>query len=85
MAMHCRVEPGNSGTFAVILNELLAFVVLFPGLEETRVSHFRAGQWAVVCKFCHAAARQQFTSSPEYRRYLRLWRNLAACAVGDRL
>jgi hypothetical protein len=78
MAMHCRVEPENSGTFAVILHELLAFVVLFPGLEETRVSHFRADQWAVVCKFCHAAARQRFTSSPEYRRYLRLWRNLAA-------
>jgi hypothetical protein len=81
MAMYCRIEPENSGTFAVILHELLAFVVLFPGLEETRVSHFRAGQWTVVCKFCHAAARQRFTSSPEYRRYLRLWRNLAACAV----
>jgi len=77
MAMHCRVAPERNATFAVILQELLAFAALFPGLEETRVSHFRADQWAVLWRFHHRSARQRFTSSNEYRMYIRIWRNLA--------
>jgi hypothetical protein len=70
--MRYQVDPDCDAPFAVLLQEFLAFAVLFEGVSETKVGRIGEREWLVKCYFGDSAVRPLFTASQEYRRHMRL-------------